>query len=578
VALLHEPPTVAEGWAQVLQVDGTAERVHDAALSHAEQLERAARAPSKAAWKLISAKILPALAMAQPGEGVPPEVEKHLKALVTLMKGQSIKASIDVAKIGTKIEGQAIVAWDKIVAKAIGADWTTAPNGALVSSWAQSTAGSVDKITTGLVPGLRAAIVAARAKGWTAAELEQHLRANGLPLAGGGTAEGKASTLAKGKAAELATQATQAAQKAAGCDQYEWGPTTSKNPDPEHAARRGHRYRWSDPPPDGHPGERHGCHCTAKPAISPAEAKALKASLEPKVPKPVTLPPSKPKPVPTPVPMLPVAKVKSAPVTQVPAPTSPPAPPPKSKGRMVPPPASWAIARELEAKAKREATEHQRRKLEALIAEDQPVHDPKGPKVDAKGSSKAAKTWGKTLTADQLDAIKDWSEDGFGEMRAADGGILGGRPEKMRNMSHEMYIHRRAQLNEVRKALRSPHAPRHEGVLYRGLTLPQGVPDAKAYFEMLTTKGNEFQLESLSSWSHNKSVSKNQFSRDVEGGLLVKIRKSTRGVPINAAGLSSFGSSEGEVLLDKGSRYRVVKISREKGDQHRQVVELEEID
>jgi predicted kinase len=636
VALRHAPPTVAEGWAAVWEVDGEAQRVHDAKLTPEEQLERAAQAPSVAAWKALKSKILPALAKAQPGQPLPADLEKHLAALSKSLAKSTDKTAADVAKIGAKIEGQQLAQWDQIVAKGIGSPWQSTPNEQLVGEWSTKNAAKIGEISAGIVPGLRAAIQEAHAKGKTAAQLAAEWRESGLPLAGFGTAEGRAKVLALGSSAELASASLRSAQEALDCDQYEWGPTTSKNPDPEHAARRGKRFRWSEPPPDGHPGERHGCHCTAKPVISLQEAKELKAALgigepappaaplplpkpapapvappEPAAPKPapvVASPPPPPAPAPAPKPKpkpkpkpepggwkplpapAPIAKPAPPPPPKPkPAPIAPPAapppPPPEPPKAPTPPraqapragqPASWAVRGELETKALREASPAQRVKLEKTIERDQPVHRPNGPRTDTKGSSAAAKAWGKTLSDDQLSAIEDWSENGFTEMRAVDGGILGSRPDKMRTMSSETYIHRRKQLADLRDAMRT--APRYEGTLYRGLRLPPSVPDAAAYFQQLTTKGAEFQLESLSSWSHNKSVSQNQFSADVPGGLLVRISKSTRGVPINAEGLSHFGASEGEVLLDKGGRYRVVKVWQQKGDQHRMVVDLEEID
>lgn len=601
VSLSQYPPTLYEGWHRVLVQDGQAERIHDAALTHEQKLERAAQAPAKLAWKILRAKVLPALAKAEPGAGVPPEVEEHLQAMEKILAKGSAKTTADIAKIGGLIEARERAAWDKVVTKAIGTAWETPPAENLIAGWSERNAAKVNGIAAGIVPGLRASIAEAVGQGKTAAEIEKAWSEGGLPLAGFGTAEGRARVLAKGSAAEIASDATRKAQEALDCDQYEWGPTTSKSPDPAHAALRGKRFRWSEPPPGGHPGTRHGCHCKAKPVITISEAKDIKAAIAPEIepepkPKPTPTPkkPAKPKAKPgewkpLPVPDLPKPATPKAapPPPPVPAPEpelvpEPPKAPvapkrkPKATGA-VPEPASWSVARAMEAKALAGLSGPQQARLRELIEQDQPVHNPRGPVVGAKGSSKAAAQWGKTLTDDQRDAIEDWSEDGFSRMRAVDGGILGGRPEKFLNMSGDQYIKTRRQLADLRTAMRSPDAPKHEGTLYRGLTLPLGVPDAAAYFKDLTTEGHEFQLESLSSWSHNKGVSKNEFSADTPGGLLVKITKSTRGVPINAKGLSSFGTKEGEVLLDKGSRYRVVRITREKGDQHRQVVELEEI-
>jgi hypothetical protein len=605
VALKHEPPCLAEGWSRVLVQDGQAERIHDAKVTHEQKLERAAKAPVSTAWKIIGSKILPALAAAEPGQGIPPEVEEHLAALQKLLAKGSAKTAADIAKIGAQIDKRGRAEWDKIVTKAIGSPWETGANEALVSGWASAKAAKVNAIAADIVPGLRASIAEGLAKSMTAAEIGKAWSEEGLPLTGFGTAEGRTSVLARSAAAELSSASTKAAQEAVDADQYEWGPTTSKNPDPAHAAFRGKRFRWSDPPPDGHPGERPGCHCTAKPVLTSAEAKDIKAALaleaeaaapktapkptpaappvaakakpapKPKAPaKPKTKPEPggwKPLPVPAPIAVAPKAEpVKPAPAP--PKPVAPPAPKQAPAAKAVPDPVSWTVASKLEAKAMAELTPAKRKKLQKLIEQDQPVHDPTGPKVGTEGSSAAAKAWGKSLTKKQRAAVVDWSESGYSRMRAVDGGI--GRGSDL-EMSGERYLKTREHLVELRAAMRA--APKHEGEIFRGLTIPLNVPSAKAYHDMMTTKGAVFKLESLSSWSHNKAVSKNQFSADVPGGLLVRISKSSRGVPINAEGLSSFGDEEGEILIDKGSQYRVVSVSRDKDDQHRLIVDLEEI-
>lgn len=302
VALQHHPPTVAEGWSRVLVQDGQAERIHDAAATHEQKLERAAKAPVSTAWKIIGSKILPALAAAEPGASIPAEVEEHLAALEKLLAKGSTKTAADIAKIGAQIDQRERAAWDKIVAKAIGAPWETAKNEVLVNGWASAKAAKVNAIAAGIVPGLRASIAEGWAKGLTAAEIGKAWGADGLPLEGFGTAEGRAHVLARSAAAELSSDSTRAAQEAAESDWYEWGPTTSKNPDPTHAALRGKRFRWSEPPPGGHPGERHGCHCSAKPVITAAEAKDLKAALalENEEAKPVVAPPKPAAPAPKP--------------------------------------------------------------------------------------------------------------------------------------------------------------------------------------------------------------------------------------------------------------------------------------
>jgi hypothetical protein len=523
---------VAEGWAQVLQVDGTAERVHDARLTPEEQLERAARAPANVAWRLLRAHVLPELRRQQPGEGIPRSVERQLVLMERrLARAVDDRVAQDVSRIGQRIERRERGAWDQRVTAELGEPWSTPEAGELVSDWAERQGDRLREIRAGIVPGVRASIAEARRKGWSVAQLEEAWRSEGLPLDGYGTAEGRGQVLAREAAAGLAQESTRAAQAAAGAEWYEWGPTTSQNPDPEHAARRGQRFRWDDPPPDGHPGERHGCHCRAIPVVLPEDTKRLKAEL----------PPEPPKITPT--------------------------------ARAIPDPKSWRVAHELEADVRGRMTPEQQAELDRLVERDQPVLRPSGPAVTAKDTSRAARAWKATLTPEQVAAINDWSGAGFTRMRVVDTGLMGRHAYATADdFRPGVYLSTRRQLVEIRNAMRSPDAPRHEGELFRGLRFPPDSP----FLRQISTEGKEFKLEGLSSWAHNLKAARN-FVDDEPGHVLLRVQSSTRGVPINAAGLSTQGAAEGEVLVDKGSAYRVVSVSRDKRDQHRVIVDLVEV-
>ena len=58
-------------------------------------------------------------------------------------------------------------------------------------------------------------------------------------------------------------------QEQIGCTSYTWIAIGDGRDDPEHVARHGCVYRWSDaPPPGGHPGEDVDCRCSAEAALS----------------------------------------------------------------------------------------------------------------------------------------------------------------------------------------------------------------------------------------------------------------------------------------------------------------------
>lgn len=53
--------------------------------------------------------------------------------------------------------------------------------------------------------------------------------------------------------------------------QYIWRTVKDDRVRPEHAAREGQIFSWTDPPDDGHPGEAFGCRCWAEPVEQTAE-------------------------------------------------------------------------------------------------------------------------------------------------------------------------------------------------------------------------------------------------------------------------------------------------------------------
>lgn len=278
VALRDKPPTVAEGWAVVLEVDGTAERIHDAAIPPERQFERAARLPANVAWRLLRANVLPELARQQPGEGVPKSVERALATMERqLARAVDDRVAEAVGRIGKRIEKRERQAWNELVTREIGEDWTAPEAGELVSDWTERQANRLREIRAGIVPGVRAAIEEARRKGWSVAQLEETWKAEGLPLDGYGTAEGRGRVLAQEAATGLVQEATRAAQEAAGAEWYAWELGPSEEHRPEHAARRGKLFRWDDPPEDGPPGTLPGCKCYPRPVLKPKDVRRLKA-------------------------------------------------------------------------------------------------------------------------------------------------------------------------------------------------------------------------------------------------------------------------------------------------------------
>src|SRR5690606_8251946 len=98
-------------------------------------------------------------------------------------------------------------------------------------------------------------------------------------------------------------------------------------------------------------------------------------------------------------------------------------------------------------------------------------------------------------------------------------------------------------------------------------------------FDRLTTVGEVYTQESVASWSTSPQVADAFAKMDAPGSLVLRIRESTRGMPIAADAIAEHGAEAGmETLIDKGHRYRVVSVSPAPGRKHRLVVDLEQVD
>jgi uncharacterized protein with gpF-like domain len=104
----------------------------------------------------------------------------------------------------------------------------------------------------------------------------------------GGVTETRAAFIARDQTAKLTGSITQARQEAVGVDEYIWrtaqdervvGNPSGKYPEGseghmDHFHREGKVFKWSSPPPDGHPGESFNCRCFAQGRVNLDKLKA----------------------------------------------------------------------------------------------------------------------------------------------------------------------------------------------------------------------------------------------------------------------------------------------------------------
>ena len=82
-----------------------------------------------------------------------------------------------------------------------------------------------------------------------------------------GVIRSRAALISTDQVGKLNGRLSQYRQEHAGLTSYIWETCHDSRVRKSHAARNGHRYYWSNPPPDGHPGMPIRCRCVALPVI-----------------------------------------------------------------------------------------------------------------------------------------------------------------------------------------------------------------------------------------------------------------------------------------------------------------------
>lgn len=79
-----------------------------------------------------------------------------------------------------------------------------------------------------------------------------------------GVGRRRATRIAIDQANKLSSELTRIRQEEAGFNRYVWRHSGKRHPRPEHVARNGKVFEWSNPPYGGHPGTEPFCGCTAE--------------------------------------------------------------------------------------------------------------------------------------------------------------------------------------------------------------------------------------------------------------------------------------------------------------------------
>lgn len=84
-----------------------------------------------------------------------------------------------------------------------------------------------------------------------------------------GMAERDARRIARDQIGKLNAQVNEERQKGLGLTSYIWRSVRDQRVRDEHRQLDGREFKWSQPPPDGHPGEPIQCRCFAEPVFDP---------------------------------------------------------------------------------------------------------------------------------------------------------------------------------------------------------------------------------------------------------------------------------------------------------------------
>lgn len=240
------------------------------------ELQRNWGAIASTVWGLILTELFPVyraeLNARQDQDG--PPLPRSILTVLTLMDRRLVTI-VPVSRLRrpTGTAGRATTATnaaahDRQLSAALGIPVQVRPSSTnpLVREWIREATDKITSVRDGAIPGLRADLEAAWARGLTADELEQRWRSKGLPLEFG-TIEGRTKVIARDQVNKLNGRLTELNQRAMGVNGYTWRRNAASNTRPSHRRRDGRRFTWNKPPPDGHPGQPVQCECHAEAVV-----------------------------------------------------------------------------------------------------------------------------------------------------------------------------------------------------------------------------------------------------------------------------------------------------------------------
>jgi hypothetical protein len=147
----------------------------------------------------------------------------------------------------------------------------TGPGRERLQAWIAENTARIQGLRNATLEQVRADLETAVLSQVRPSELAAHWERVGLPTRNG-TLRGRALVIARDQLGTLASQLAQEQQQALGVEEYDWDATfeVTRKHRAVHRGRHGARYRWTSPPPDGHPGRAVCCGCKPRAVVDRA--------------------------------------------------------------------------------------------------------------------------------------------------------------------------------------------------------------------------------------------------------------------------------------------------------------------
>lgn len=151
----------------------------------------------------------------------------------------------------------------KQVRAAFGVDVLTAePNlAARSSAFVSENVALIKSIPSQMLADIEKRVTRAIAQGATPAQLAEEIKQ------ASGVADRRAMLIARDQVGKYFGLVAKDRQRAMGVTRYVWRTANDERVRPEHAAREGEVFEWSDPPEGGHPGQDYQCRCVSEPVL-----------------------------------------------------------------------------------------------------------------------------------------------------------------------------------------------------------------------------------------------------------------------------------------------------------------------